>query len=471
MKRLTAILSVTAVLVLMFACVPMGTMAAGKGDYDNNGLINTADAREVLRTAIKGDKPTQKQLWWCDYDQDGVLTTADARETLKASLKGYGSVDYINVASRDCWGERSIAVLGDSISFGAGCTGEIASNSYVGIVKNAVNAANGSPNYGFMSSFTVNWGTPQSSEICGWPDMTGGPGVTGNEQGWAETDNGNRLMSVGLTAYKQYASLTYHLKSGYNYDYVCVYYHTGPSNGQFTVANNTEAGGYDQAEVGASAPKVYDCENTTEITKRTGFFRVSDFPNGISVNIVSGDNQPVTITGLGFYNDISGNAVTFNKYCRGGAMLSNLSDAVLDQAASSGTLIVGLGYNDAFWGTINGYSREQFTNRIDTLISAVNGKGTQLIVNDYLWTNYVDQPAYQNASAATKKEIDERFVFFRSELKRLAKETGGIYINQEEYHGDAIRAQVNISVCDGVHPTDAGHRLMAQAILEALDLR
>ena len=471
MKRVISVVSMLALLMALFAAIPMNSMAAGKGDFDNNGLLNTADARDVLRYSIIGGTLTQKQLWWCDYDQDGVLTTADARETLKATLKGYGSVDYINVASRDCWGERSIAVLGDSISFGAGCSGEIASNSYVGIVKNAVNAANGSTNYGFMSCYTVNWGTPQSTEICGWPTMTGGPGVEGNPSGWAETDDGNRLMSIGLTAYKQYASLTYNLRNGYNYDYVCVYYHTGPSNGQFTVANNTDAGGYDKAEVGESASKVYDCENTTEETKRTGFFRVSDFPNGISINIVSADNQPVTITGLGFYNDISGNAVTFNKYCRGGAMLSKLSDTVIDQAASSGTLIVGLGYNDAFWGPLNGMSRELFTNRINTLISAVNGKGTQLIVNDYLWSNYKDQATYQNANATTKQAIDECFVFYRAELKRLAKETSGIYINQEEYHGDAIRAQVDISVCDGVHPTNAGHALMAQPILEALDLR
>ncbi len=471
MKRVISIVSMLALLMTVFAAIPMNSMAAGKGDFDNNGLINTADARDVLRYTIVGGTLTQKQLWWCDYDQDGVLTTADARETLKATLRGYGSVDYVNVSSYDCWGERSIAVLGDSISFGAGCSGEIANNSYVGIVKNAINAETGSTNYGFMSAYSHLWTNPPATDICGWPTMKGGPGVTGNDEGWSETDNGNRLMTFGLTAYKQYASLTYNLRSGYNYQYVCVYYHTGPSYGQFTVANNTDEGGFDKAEVGASSPKVYDCENTTEITKRTGFFRVSDFPNGISINVVSGDNQPVTITGLGFYNDISGNMVTVNRYCRGGAMLTKISDTVIDQAASSGTLIVGLGYNDALWGPLNGHSEAEFTNRINTLISAVNGKGTQLIVNDYLWSNYKAQAAYKNASAATRQEIDNRFVYCRNELKRLAKETGGIYINQEDYHGDAIRAQVDLSVCDGVHPTNAGHKLMAQPILEALDLR
>lgn len=470
MKRMVSIISMVALLMLTFAAVPMGSMAAGKGDYNNDGKLNTADARDILRCSIVGSAVTQKQLWWCDYDQDGALSTADAREALKASLKGYDVVDYINIASTDWWGEKSIALLGDSISFGAGCSGEIAANSYAGIVKNAINAANGSPNYGFMPAYTTNW-SPRSDEICGWPTMTGGPGVTGNSEAWSETDNGNRLMYFGLTAYKQYASLTYTLRSGYNYNYVCVYYQTGPSHGQFVVANNVDGMGYDQTEVGAAASKVYDCENTVEETKRTGFFKVSDFTNGISVNIVSADNQPVTITGLGFYNDISGDYVTFNKYCRGGALLSPLSDTVLDQAASSGTLILGLGYNDAFWGANIGYTQADFSNRIDYLINAVNNNGTQLIVNDYLWSNYRDQAQYQAWDATMQQEIDERFVFFSAELKRLAKETGGIYINQEDYHGDALMSQVSTAVCDGVHPTNAGHALMAQAILESLDLR
>ena len=221
MKRLISVFSVVAMLLLTFAALPMGTMAAGKGDFNNDGLFNTADARDMLRMSVKNGTPTQKQIWWGDYDQDGAITTADAREALKASLKGRGVVDYANPTTTDCWGERSVAILGDSISFGAGCSGEIAANSYAGIIKNAVNAANGSTNYGFMPAYTTNW-SPRSEEVCSWPTMTGGPGVTGNSEGWAETDNGNYLMTFGLTAYKQYASLTYTLRDGYDFEYVCV---------------------------------------------------------------------------------------------------------------------------------------------------------------------------------------------------------------------------------------------------------
>ncbi|MBR5134919.1 MAG: SGNH/GDSL hydrolase family protein, partial [Clostridia bacterium] len=356
------------------------------------------------------------------------------------------------------------------ISFGSGCSGNIADNSYAGIIKNAVSAANGGKmNYGFMPAYTTNW-SPKSEEVCAWPTMTGGPGVTGNSDGWSETDSGDRLMSFGLTAYKLYASLTYKLRSGYNFQYICVYYQTGPSYGSFVVADNLESGGYDKAEVGQSSPKVYDCENTVNETKRTGFFRLSDFTSGgVSINIVSNDNQPVTITGLGFYNDISGNYLTFNKYTRGGAMLTSLSDTVLEQAATSGTLILGLGYNDFFWGNSYNYTKEAFSGRINKLIEECNKNGTNVIVNDYLWSNYKTLAAYKGFSASVQADIDAKYAFFHSELQRLARETGGIYVNQEAVHGQAIIDAANAN--DGVHPTNTGHNLMAGAILEAMGLR
>ncbi|MBQ3094058.1 MAG: hypothetical protein IJC52_02705 [Clostridia bacterium] len=470
MKRLLSMLCAVAMLAMMLGSMPLTASAAGKGDYNNDGSFSSTDVRYALDMIVHTASPTQQQLWWCDYDQNSAIDTSDIHRMMLLLVENSSSKtpDYTNPTTTDCWGERSVALLGDSISFGSGCEGEIASKSYAGIVKNAFNAKNGSTNYGFMPAYTTNW-SPRSDEICGWPTMTGGPGVTGNAEGWAETDNGNRLMTFGLTAYKQYASLTYNLRSGYNYNYVCVYYHTAPNNGQFVVANNADGMGYDRIEVGASAAKVYDCENTVEQTKRTGFFKVSDFPNGISINIISGDNSPVTITGLGFYNDISGNQVTFNKYTRGGAMLSSLSDTVLSQAASSGTLIMGLGYNDFFWGHAHGYTKERFTSRIDHLIKECNKNGTLVVVNDYLWSNYKTLAAYQGFDAATKASIDEKCVFFRQELKRLANETNGIYVNQEAYWGADLIAQADAN--DGVHPLNAGHAMMAETLLKAMGLQ
>ncbi len=465
MKRIWALLLTASVTLMLAASVPMTTFAAGKGDYNGDGTVNTSDVRDMIRDTISSTVFTQKQIWWSDYDQNGTIDTADARKALKQAMTSTDTIDYTTTTNTDWWGEKSVAILGDSISFGSGCEGNIADNSYAGIVKKAVNAKNGSPNYGFMPAYTTNW-SPRSEEVCAWPSMTGGPGVPGNDQGWSETDSGDRLMYFGLTAYKQYASLTYKLRSGYNYEYFCVYYQTGPGYGTFVMSNVVDGLGYDQATVDGTV--VYDCENTVCETKRTGFYRVSDFPNGMTIAITSADNSPVTVCGLGFYNDISGKYITFNKYTRGGAMLTPLSDTVLSQAASAGTLIMGLGYNDAFWGNAYSYTKEKFSDRINYLIAECNKNGTNVIVNDYLWSNYKTLAAYQGYGAATKADVDEKFVFFREELKRFAAETNGIYINQEARWGNELLTHVNAN--DGVHPVNAGHALMAQTILEAMGL-
>ena len=465
MKRVWAWLLTVSMTATMVASLSMTATAAGKGDFNNDGKVNTSDVREMIVMAVREYTPTTKQLWWGDYDQNGKIDTVDARRVLKQSMTAGTAIDYTTTTNRDCWGERSVAILGDSISFGAGCEGNIADNSYAGIIKKAVNAKNGSPNYGFMPAYTTNW-SPRSDEVCSWPTMTGGPGVTGNPDGWSETDSGDRLMSFGLTAYKQYAGLTYKLRSGYNFEYFCVYYQTGPGYGTFVMSNVVDNMGYDKATIDGTV--VYDCENTVAETKRTGFYRVSDFPNGMTIAITSGDNSPVTINGIGFYNDISGNAITFNKYTRGGAMLTSLSDKVLAQAASAGTLIVGLGYNDAFWGNAYNYTKEAFSNRIDVLIAECKKNGTNVIVNDYLWNNYKTLDVYKGYSAAVKADVDEKFVFYSEELKRLANETNGIYIDQEARWGNELMTYVNAN--DGVHPLNGGHKLMAQSILEAMGL-
>ena len=465
MKRILSILFSAVMLTVLFGVLPVvGVSASGKGDYNNDGRINTSDVREMVRAVVDGTAPTQRQVWWCDYNQDGAVSTSDAREVLGRSMVSSEAIDYTVTDNRDCWGERSVALLGDSISFGAGAEGNLADYAYAGMLKKAFNAKNGSTNYGFMPAYTTNW-SPRSEEVCGWPSATGGPLANG---GWTETDDGNRLMYFGLTAYKQYASLTYKLRSGYDFEYVCIYYQTGPSHGSFVVADNRDGLGYDQTEVGASAPKVYDCENTVNETKRTGFFRVDDFQNGFSINIVSADNQPVTVTGLGFYNDITSDMITFNKYTRGGAMLTPLSDKVLSQAASAGTLIFGLGYNDAFWGHDYNYTKEMFSDRINYLIAECNKNGTNVVVNDYLWSNYNTLAQYKAWGAATQATIDEKFAFFHEELKRFARETGGIYVNQEAYWGDNVMQYVNAN--DGVHPLNRGHEFMATALLEAMGL-
>ncbi|MBR3868721.1 MAG: dockerin type I repeat-containing protein [Clostridia bacterium] len=55
------------------------------GDADNNGKINSSDARTVLRASAKLDELNETDAMFCDVNADDKITSADAREILRAS--------------------------------------------------------------------------------------------------------------------------------------------------------------------------------------------------------------------------------------------------------------------------------------------------------------------------------------------------------------------------------------------------
>lgn len=57
------------------------------GDADNNGEINAADARSVLRVAAKLDEIKEEDAPFCDVNGDGKIQAADARDILRAAAK------------------------------------------------------------------------------------------------------------------------------------------------------------------------------------------------------------------------------------------------------------------------------------------------------------------------------------------------------------------------------------------------
>ena len=55
------------------------------GDADNNGKINSSDARTVLRVSAKLDEISETDAMFCDINGDERITSSDAREILRAS--------------------------------------------------------------------------------------------------------------------------------------------------------------------------------------------------------------------------------------------------------------------------------------------------------------------------------------------------------------------------------------------------
>jgi len=493
MKMMKTVTALALTLVLLVSALPMAVSADGKGDFDKNDRIDTNDVRLLMNSLAKGKDVTLTQRLWADMDMDSKLSTTDARKLLSAVMMDSITpvTDYAKPTGEDWWGENTVALLGDSISWGAGteCTtvktdpalsvGGIPEQSYVSYVKKAIqNYNSGKMNYGFVSAYPTGWaGTynGRSEEIHGWPERDSD--ADGNTLWVCDgNDDGNRLMSAGFTcSVGGYKTMTYKLRKDYyqKYNYFCVYYDAVSNGGSFCIANGSQG---EVADVNGSKSYV-STKSSTRVTKRTAFYPLANCPkdsNGIPKIIICKDDttNPVTITGIGYYKTLpkENNAdgyVTFNSYSRGGAMLSKLSYKVLEQAAKADTLIMSLGFNDACWGANSGCTREDFINRIDYLIEKCNENGTQVVVNDFTWSNYNKVSPYTGWNATMQAELDWRFENFSLHLRRMAEETGGVYIDHEAILGTDVIIPL---LPDTVHPNHAGHKLIGQNVVAALGL-
>ncbi len=472
MKRWMASFCTAALLVAAMSAAPMTSSALAKGDINNDGRVDTLDVRLIMRGALGADTVTQKMIFVGDMSPDNKLSTADAqvlmRQVLTADTAEVEDADYAHPADTDCWGERSVSLIGDSISYGAWASDPLPENNYVSFVKKAVQKANGgNMNYGFVSTQDDIWAQDATTSTAYQVFEIHKVVSTGN---WSSSETPDeRLFSYGYTSTKAWDYLTYRLRSDYvgKYDYFCVYYQAMPGGGSFAIAdgNNGEV-----ANIHGDKNYV-PTANSTSITKRTAFYPLADCPkdaNGCPlIHICHGGNtNPVTITGIGYYKNTSPSTVTFNSYALSGESLSDVGNQVLTQAASADTLIMAMGYNDVYWNAAK-VNSGVFRQKIDHLIQECNKNQTKVIVTDHVWDN--------TSKVGRNTAQEQAYQTVKQELRRLAKETGGIYIDQQGIGGTQLLNSLNSAAVqgkpgDGVHPNDAGHKMIAKNIVEAMGL-
>lgn len=359
--------------------------------------------------------------------------------------------DVVDVTATDVFGEHSIAILGDSMPHGSQ-TVDIYNNSWPSLLKKAINEKTGDNNYGFTSVEGTLWGQVTSHDIHAFPESDQGfknRGEAGN--GWTEYRTAELLGTKGLGSSMKGASLTFSPQERYNY--FTVYYQAGPAYGTFEV----------QDSAGTVLLEV-DCAAEEDDYTRTEMLDMTALPEDNKIVLVATSDKEVIFTGIGYYNTPDG--VVVSNYSNGGLQLAGtgksssgdmtgLDTKFLELAASSGTLIFSLGYNDAYFKS----DYDLFTEKIDFLIEKANENGTKVIVNDAVW----------DTTATDKMQLvyHPKIPFIRSELKRLAEETGGVYVAPQEIYGQEL-----LDTCgDGVHPNAEGHAMIAKALLEAMGLQ
>ena len=270
--------------------------------------------------------------------------------------------EVIDVTATDLFGNHSITILGDSMAHGSQ-TGDIMLNSWPNLLKQAVNAKTEDNNWGFVSVEGTLWGQVLSNDLHAFPETPEGfknPGDSGD--GWTEYRTAELLGTKGLGSSKNGATLTFSPRD--RYAYFTVYYQSGPDYGTFDVLDSA-----------GTVMLSVDCAADEATYVRTEMIATENMPEDNQIVLKATSDKEVIFTGIGYYNNLDG--VVVNNYANGGLQLAGtgatatgeitgLDKKFLDLAASSGTMIFSLGYNDAYFSS----DMELFTEKIDHLIAA-----------------------------------------------------------------------------------------------------
>lgn len=358
--------------------------------------------------------------------------------------------DVIDVTATDVFGEHSIVVLGDSMPHGA-CVVDVPNNGWVGLLKKAVNEITGDDNYGFTSVEGTLWSQPLSYEMHSFPESPEGfRDRSASGTGWAEYRTAELLGTKGLGSGVKGATLTFSPQQRFNY--FCVYYQAGPDYGTFDVLDSA-----------GNVLGSFDAKADEENYARTEMIDMTVLPEDNQIVLKATSSDEIIFTGIGYYNDPDG--VVISNYSNGGLQfagtgkssngdMTGLDTKFIDLATTAGTVIFSLGYNDCHFTS----DHELFSEKIDYLIEKAKENGTKIIVNDTCWdfseTDRIYLARYPKVPVV------------KAELKRLAEETGGVYVDQQAIHGQALLD----TIADGAHPDAEGHAMIAQALMEAMGL-
>ena len=334
--------------------------------------------------------------------------------------------------------ENGTVILGDSISHGA-YQGALYDNGWVNLLKRMINAenehsANGS--YGLIP--LLSWNTAPLNNTV---DLASIAFV--NNPVSVTTIEGEQLLNALAFEVTTTASVRSTLPTFQASVRVWYVQHTGGGtlevfvNG-VSVATQDTSGALDLAA------------NITVPMTDNGF--------GTHAIEVKASSGTVTFSGFGYEN--AGNVV--NNFSQSGRKLLDATEECLRQLCTTGNLIMSLGHNDV--GVVDGNPTNEaaFTTNINFIIEYCLRYNTNVVVPDFCWFTAKDS-------------------YVRNELKRLALETSGIYIdfpslltrdyrNRNEFSATFLLVDTMHYWHDGSHPNELGGQWIAETIAKAIGL-
>jgi hypothetical protein len=391
------------------------------------GTVGYTDSLAGVSTVQAGIRATEGRLTTAESDINAVEASVVAVQNAAAA---YAADNVTNKASPLMSRSHMVTtsahmmnVLGDSIS--AVCySGNAYSNGWVSLLAKAVNGLFGARNLGAIPmdpmnnadptyvtnqlhtvSYSGNWGT----RAAGSAPFDFPVGLQGSAAG--DAINGKTFQSSTSGAYFEIEVPSMNALA-------FIYYVGRPGAGSFNVTVN------------GGAPVVLNTANATVAYNKTYPVNCADNGQGISViRFTKTDNLLTEIQSVVRYQKANTPATEHFQLANvcnfsvSGRQMVSLTEAAISAAANCGALVMALGYNDLQAETDDTYYTNLLT-RVNWIIQYANQTKCLVVVPDFCWY-----------SAPTSR--------VRTQLKRIATETRGIYIG----FPDKLRP-------DGVIPVD-----------------
>lgn len=450
-SRTSVILSILLSLVMLF-CTACGEQKEEGGKINPTGGSTVGTSSTNKDTASKEDTTSKEDTSKEDSSKEEISSKNDStssnssvKETV-IKVESYAEGDKKDLLKfdkgLDMFGEKSINIIGDSISQGFNAP-KLYDQSWVSLFKNALNAKNGTYNLGFVSLHHFDdWGVEDCSEIHN---------VQVTKPGWVKksgTESGNTPGCYSYTAAqftegatleisvnRKEGGIDRHINGFY------IYYIQGATYGSFEI------------KINGKSVKTIDCSNSAyNSCARTPYIQVpADCGDMLTVEIIKLTNgvAPVTISGIS-YVDKPG-AVTVNNYSLGGLQTLDLEDDLLRELAKANIVIFTMGTNDA--GLKNDIN--EFKRKLSVVVDACKENGSTLIVGDVIWARD------GNDWWATE---------YKNALKQMAKDANGYFIDFTTIPISKVLDLVS-DKRDICHPTVEGHKLLAEKLCSFFEVK
>ena len=327
----------------------------------------------------------------------------------------------------DYFGCYGISLIGDSISYGFSVN-DITNDSYGGILRKMFMFEHDTENYGNVSLIQSGGDSNGTYKTIH---------ERGSSSDWKVEGQSTNVNRFTLTSTTKGGYITFKVPTitkGFN-----ILYNKLIDGGVLEVYLN-------EVKIG----EINTSSTSEKYDSLSNFFAFNTSLKIQNIKLVKKDTKKTTICGIMYMNSF--NEKCFNLFAKSGEKLTTLDNSVLDRVSMSDILIMALGHNDMASGAQN---LPLFKQKINYLIERCNYYNTFVVVPDFCWY----------------KE-NETQINFKNELKRLADETKGIYIDfSRVLNSNDSESWINNGLLiDWSHPTVLGHKIIAETIARELGL-